>query len=171
MRTKTIVVLPYQESWPQAFFKITAELREAVGNLVLRFEHVGSTSVPGLAAKPIIDIDAVIADSHLLNPLILRLANAGYIHEGNLGIAGREAFRYTDKPHLLQHHLYVCPKDSPELKRHLAFREYLRAHPDAVAAYSRVKMEAARLYPTDIDAYCLYKAPCIEKLYREAGIS
>ena len=66
--------------------------------------------------------------------------------KGNLGIAGREAFKYEGKDHLRKHHLYVCPEDSPELKRHIAFRDYLRTHPDAVREYSHIKEEGAELW-------------------------
>ena len=68
------------------------------------------------------------------------------------------------------HHLYVCPRQSPELHRHLTFRDYLRAHPEAAERYGAVKEEAARLYPDDIGQYCKHKAPCIEELYRCCGL-
>ena len=94
----------------------------------------------------------------------------GYEHEGNLGIVGREAFGYTGKEHLQNHHLYVCTKDSPELKRHLTFRDYLRSHEEAVREYSRIKEEGAKLFPNDIDGYISYKTGWIEKIYREIGL-
>lgn len=94
----------------------------------------------------------------------------GYLHEGNLGIEGREAFRYTGKPDLQLHHLYVCPANSKELHRHLVFREFLRRNPEAVKRYSAVKEQAARLFPEDIEGYMGYKAPCIEELYRLCGL-
>ena len=117
-----------------------------------------------MAAKPIIDIDVVVTKERI-NDAILALKNIGYIHEGNLGIPGREAFAYEGKEHLQKHHLYVCPEESLELKRHLAFRDYLRLHPEAVNEYSKVKVEAAKLYPEDIDQYIDYKAAVIEKIY------
>ncbi|MCR5105787.1 MAG: GrpB family protein [Eubacterium sp.] len=91
----------------------------------------------------------------------------GYHHEGDLGIPGREAFKYDGKEHLMKHHLYVCAEDSRELKRHIAFRDYLRSHPDAVAEYSHIKEEGARLYPDDMDKYIEYKSPLIERLYKQ----
>ena len=126
--------------------------------------------MPGLSAKPVIDIDVVIRDHSVLDEVISRLAKIGYQHEGNLGIAGREAFGYEGKEHLKEHHLYVCPEDSPELKRHIAFRDYLRSHPDAVQEYSRIKEEAASFYPYDIDQYIGHKSPVIEKIYKEIGL-
>ena len=136
----------------------------------MAIEHVGSTSVRGLAAKPIIDIDVVIGDASCLDAAIAALARIGYRHEGDLGIPGREAFKYAGKDHLQRHHLYVCPQDSAELKRHLAFRDYLRAHPEAVEAYGRIKEAGAALYPEDIDGYIAHKAPFIEGIYDEIGL-
>ena len=170
MITKHVVVLPYDESWAQAFRDIETEVKAALGPLAKRVEHVGSTSVPGLWAKPIIDMDVVIRDRSLLDGVIRALATIGYRHEGDLGIPGREAFAYEGKSHLMKHHLYVCAEDSEELKRHLAFRDYLRAHPDAVSEYSRIKREAAALYPYDIDSYIAHKSPFIEKVYAELGL-
>ena len=170
MRTRQIVVQPYDAAWERDFQDIRAELRAALGPTALRIEHVGSTAVPGLSAKPIIDIDVVIRDAAAFPDAAARLGTIGYLHEGDLGIAGREAFRYEGKPHLRAHHLYVCPLDSPELRRHLTFRDYLRAHPEAVRAYSRVKEEAARLYPEDIEGYIRHKAPFIAEVYRKIGV-
>lgn len=170
MGTKRVVVLPYDEQWKQDFLAIKAELADALGQLATAIEHVGSTSVEGLSAKPVIDIDVVIRDRTLLDDVIAALRKIGYQHEGDLGIAGREAFRYDGKEHLRKHHLYVCPADSPELKRHIAFRDYLRTHPDAAREYGRIKEEGARRYPDDIDRYIEYKSPFIERIYAEIGI-
>ena len=137
---------------------------------MLRIEHVGSTSVKGMSAKPCIDIDVVIRDCSVLHEVVQRLDAVGYIHEGDLGIKGREAFKYTDKPHLMAHHLYVCPQDSEELRRHITFRDYLRQNPESVKRYSKVKEKAAALFPNDIDGYIQYKSDCIEQLYRECGL-
>lgn len=165
-----VTVLPYDSRWKTDFQNIKETLEEAVGDLALRIEHVGSTSVEGLSAKPCIDIDLVIKDDSVFSAVAAKLATIGYIHQGNLGIPGREAFDYTDKPHLQKHHLYVCPVHSKELHRHLTFRDFLRAHPEAAAKYGAVKIEAARLFPEDIDGYIAYKQPCIEELYKECGL-
>lgn len=167
MAAKHVVVLPYDEQWKQDFLLIKDELTSALGQLAMRIEHVGSTSVEGLSAKPIIDIDVVIKDYTVLEEVVSALGAIGYLHEGDLGIAGREAFKYDGKEHLRKHHLYVCPEDSPELKRHIAFRDYLRTHPDAVRKYSRIKEEGAELYPYDIDRYIEHKSPFIRKIYED----
>ena len=170
MRTGKVIVMPYDKAWKTAFHEIKQEIEVAAGDLIIGIEHVGSTSVEGMSAKPCIDLDVVIADASRLPAVISGLEAIGYIHEGDLGIKGREAFKYTNKPHLQNHHLYVCPRDSEELHRHLTFRDYLKSHPEAVAAYSRVKETAARLYPDSIDGYMAYKSPCIEELYALCGL-
>ena len=170
MVTKHVVVLPYDKQWKQDFLQIKDELQNALGEMALRIEHVGSTSVQGLSAKPIIDIDVAIKDYSVFDDVVSALGSIGYQHEGNLGIEGREAFKYDGKEHLQQHHRYVCPQNSAELKRHIAFRNYLRNHPEAVREYSRVKEEGAALYPYDIEKYIEHKSPFIEKVYREIGI-
>ena len=137
---------------------------------MISIEHVGSTAVAGLSSKPCIDIDVVIKDYTVLDKIILQLKTIGYIHEGDLGIKGREAFCYENKPHLLPHHLYVCPENSRELHRHTVFRDYLRTHPEAVHKYSVVKEQAAYLYPENIEKYMEYKSSCIEELYKLCGL-
>lgn len=167
---KMVIVVPYSEAWPRDFEEIALRIRAALSGLLLRIEHVGSTSVPGLSAKPIIDIDAVIGDQSALGDVVSALEKIGYRYEGDLGIAGREAFKYEGEDPLPKHHLYVCPRDSAELKRHIAFRDYLLSHPGAAEEYGRIKEEGAALYPYDIDKYIGFKAPFIGRIYREIGI-
>ena len=170
MKTSRVEVVPYDEAWRSEFTKIESELRSALGSLALAVEHVGSTAVRGMSAKPCIDVDIVISDRSDLAETISRLDKIGYIHEGDLGIADREAFRYEDKPHLAKHHLYVCTKSSPELHRHVTFRNFLRENPSAAMEYSAVKEEAARLFPDDIDKYIEHKSPTIARLYDMCGL-
>lgn len=170
MKTKKVIVVPYDRQWQKEFEKIKVDISAVLGQLAVSIEHVGSTSVEGLWAKPILDIDVIISDNKFLPQVIDKLESIGYRHEGNLGIEGREAFCYDNKPEFMLHHLYVCPMDSKELKRHLVFRDYLRTHSDAVQEYSQVKREGAALFPEDIDAYIQFKSPIIEKIYRYCGL-
>ena len=170
MRTNKVVVQPYDKTWEFAFKKIASEITEAIGDLIIDVEHVGSTSVEGMSAKPCIDIDVIIKDYSVFAAVVSRLETIGYIHEGDLGIKDREAFKYSDKPHLQTHHLYVCPQYSEELHRHIAFRDFLRKNTEAVKKYSLVKEKAAMLFPDDIDKYIEYKTPCIKELYHECGL-
>lgn len=170
MKTKKVIVLPYEAQWKRDFEIIRAELSAAIGECAVSIEHVGSTSVPGLSAKPVIDIDIVIENEAALPEAIGRLERIGYRHEGDLGICGREAFEYAGKEHLKKHHLYVCARDSEEIKRHIAFRDYLRAHCEAAEEYGRIKEEGARLYPENVDGYIRHKSAFIERIYKECGL-
>ena len=170
MKTRKVVVMPYDRAWKSAFEDIKAEIENALGDLAIAIEHVGSTSVEGMSAKPCIDLDVVIEDYSVFDKVVAKLATIGYIHEGDLGIKDREAFKYSDKPRLMLHHLYVCPKNSAELRRHVAFRDYLRSDPEAVKKYSAVKEKAAEMFSDDIDGYIRYKSPCIEDLYKKCGL-
>ena len=170
MLTKRVVVVPYDETWESAFEGIKNEIEAVIGEIILGIEHVGSTSVKGLSAKPCIDIDVIIKDYSVFDEIAKRLGAIGYIHEGNLGIKDREAFKYADKPHLMMHHLYVCPQYSDELHRHITFRNFLRHNPEAVKEYSLVKEKGAELYPNNIDQYIEYKSLCIEELSKKCGL-
>ena len=170
MVTRHIVVVPYDKRWAQDFEDIASEIRDALCELALDIQHVGSTAVPGLSAKPIIDVDVVIRDYSVFDAVVRALQSISYYHEGDLGIASREAFGYDGKAHLRKHHLYVCPQDSPELKRHVAFRDYLRAHSEAAGEYGRIKEEGASLHPHDIEGYIEHKSAFIGRIYRELGL-
>ena len=171
MKTKKVVVLPYDSEWSAAFDAIKAELENALGALVVSIEHIGSTSVKGMSAKPCVDIDVVIKDYSVFSAVVDKLDKIGYEHEGDLGIKDREAFKYFGKEHLMKHHLYVCPEYSAELNRHITFRNYLRSNPDAALKYSKIKEKAAELFPNDIDKYIEYKSPCIKEIYDECGLN
>ena len=163
---KTVIVLPYDAGWKQEFERIKSELLAVLGPLAAAIEHVGSTSVEGLAAKPVIDVDLVIRDYNSFEAVKAKLSQIGYTHEGDLGVKDRQAFKYEDKPHLMKHHLYVCPAYSEELKRHIAFRDHLRACPKDRDWYASVKLLAAKRYPEDMDSYIIAKSPCVAEIIR-----
>jgi GrpB-like predicted nucleotidyltransferase (UPF0157 family) len=164
-----IVVTEYDPNWPLYFEEIRSYLWPAVQDVALAIEHVGSTAVPGLAAKPIIDVDIVIPPDQEIHELVARLEPLGYTHLGDLGITGREAFRRPNSHPA--HHLYVCPADSMGLRNHLALRDYLRSHPDAVSAYGELKRRLAVTFPDDIDRYVDGKTDLITAMLREAGLA
>ncbi len=170
MQTASVIVVPYDETWKSAFEEIKKEIEDAIGDLIIGIEHVGSTSVEGMSAKPCIDIDVIIEDYGVFDAVVGKLETIGYIHEGNLGIQDREAFKYSNKPNLQKHHLYVCPQHSEELYRHITFRDFLRSNPEAAQKYGLTKETAAQLFPNDINKYIQYKAPCIDELYGMCGL-
>ncbi len=146
-----VIVLDYDPNWPGLFQSLRKRVASALGDMATAIEHVGSTAVPDLAAKPIINTDVLLACETMLPAAIERLASLGYIHRGNLGIPEREAFRApaNDAPH----HLYVCPPSSAEFQRHMAFRDYLRAHPNDAKIYGDLKIALAGRFREDRSAY------------------
>lgn len=172
MPNRKIEVVEYSPSWAQAFSELSHIISNCLGNLILKIEHIGSTSVPGLAAKPIIDLDVVVPSRRCLLDVVSRLATLGYEHEGDLGIFGREAFRRAenDVPYhetgrtWISHHLYVCDAHSRELARHIAFRDFLRANPDQALAYGKLKQRLAAQFPHDIDSYIQGKQELVEDI-------
>jgi GrpB-like predicted nucleotidyltransferase (UPF0157 family) len=162
-----VEIADYDPGWPAAFAALRDRLTAALGPLAQRTEHVGSTAVPGLPAKPVIDLDVVIATRADLPEVIARLAALGYRHEGDLGITGREAF--ASPAAAPAHHLYVCTADSRELASHLAFRDYLRTHPEQARAYADLKRSLAAQFRSDRDAYSRSKAPFVEQALKAAA--
>lgn len=170
MRTKKVIVKSHDPKWKDKFQKLKSYIEKALEDCILGIEHVGSTSVEGLVAKPIIDIDIIIKSYEYFETVKLGLEKLGYFHEGDLGIKDREAFGYKDKAELMTHHLYVCSKNSIQLQRHIAFRDYLRTHKEDRDKYSEIKIQAAKMFPTDIDSYIEYKSPCIIEIYKKCGL-
>jgi GrpB-like predicted nucleotidyltransferase (UPF0157 family) len=163
----TISVVDYDPSWPRAFAELRARLRGAVGELALAVEHVGSTAVPGLAAKPIIDITIVVASAAQMPLVIAKLGELGYRHQGDLGIEGREAFASPGEG--VAHHLYACVRGNLALENHLAVRDYLRGHPETVAEYGALKKRLAAQHGGDRAAYEDGKTDFVLEILRRAG--
>lgn len=159
-----VVIVEYSPDWPRQFEDIRTLLLATLGELALAVEHVGSTAVPGLPAKPIIDIDVVIAQSGDINAVRTALAAIGYMYSGEQGIAGRHAFKQpADLP---RHHCYVCAKDSAELLRHLRFRDALRRDPRLAADYAALKAELAETFRDDRLGYSEAKTAFVEAVLR-----
>lgn len=161
-----VVIVDYDPAWPEAFQALRQQLAAVLGNLALTIEHVGSTAVPGLAAKPIIDLDVVVRSIADVPAAIERLAPLGYVHQGDLGIPGREAFRTP--PNALPHHLYIVPAGNLAYRRHILFRDYLRRHPDEANAYAEFKRAAAERFRGDRSAYTTAKDGIVESMLRRA---
>jgi GrpB-like predicted nucleotidyltransferase (UPF0157 family) len=157
-----VVIEEYDPRWPHLFEELRAPVVAALGDLVVAVEHIGSTSVPGLAAKPIIDMDVVVPSVADIPDAISRLATLGYVHQGDLGIPGREAFASpAGKP---RHHLYVCPLGGEELRRHCSFRDHLLTHPDDARSYADLKRAAALRFTDDRSAYTEAKSRFVESV-------
>lgn len=157
-----IEVVPYNPAWPEQFERVAETIRPAFAGIPgTCIEHVGSTSVPGLAAKPIIDIDIII-ERQQMSAGIGALEALGYVHCGDLGVAGREAFHPPDGSP--QRHVYLCERGTLNVRNHLAVRDVLRRHPDLRDEYAAVKLELAADPAMEIGTYIARKSPVLQKI-------
>ncbi|MED0951904.1 GrpB family protein [Bacillus mobilis] len=149
---KRITIEEYNIKWESEFNKLQIIINNAMEEFVLSVEHVGSTAVKGLVSKPILDIDIVIEDYEIFPEVVTKLEAIGYYYQTEWSCKGREAFGRKDvfvpwdgeSTVWMEHHLYVCDKNSEELRKHIAFRDYLREHEDVAAEYGSLKKELAR---------------------------
>jgi GrpB-like predicted nucleotidyltransferase (UPF0157 family) len=158
-RAEPVVVVPYDPTWPVTFALLRDRLTPVLAELAVGIEHVGSTAVPALDAKPIIDIDVVIRHDDDVPKVADRLATLGYARLGDLGIIGREAFRAPQD--LPRHHLYVCAAGAATLQAHLTLRDALRADAGLASEYATLKRVLAERYRDDRDAYAEGKSTFI----------
>lgn len=164
----TVTVSDYNSEWNNWYSEIKDNIWPRICDVALGMEHVGSTSVEGLSAKPIIDIDIIIGSEHFLNEVKQVLEALGYEHKGDLGIPKREVFHHKDAKH--PHHLYVCTADSLALKNHLAVRNMLRQHHDLVELYREIKQSAANK-ASNGDEYCKLKTSFLIEVLKASGFS
>ncbi|HIY07731.1 MAG TPA: GrpB family protein [Firmicutes bacterium] len=162
-----VQVVPYDPSWPSRYRREAALLREALGDCLVEIHHIGSTSVPGLWAKPIIDILPVVTAVEEADRRRAALEALGYEYLGEFGIPGRRYLRKGGDHRTHQVHLFGR-ESRDEIRRHLAVPAYLRCHPDAARDYAQLKRRLARRFPRDIDGYCDGKDAFVKALERAA---
>lgn len=163
-----IFVESYRSSWVDDFNSIRELIWPKIHDVADAIEHVGSTSVPGLAAKPIIDVDVIASNPENIPVIIERLESVGYQHRGDLGIKDREAFRAP--PSSVRQNFYVCLSGSLALRNHLILRDHLRTDADARRAYSELKQKIAKEFADDIDSYVEAKTELILKILAMHGL-
>ena len=155
-------VVPYSHHWPAQFDQVARALRLGLSRVTsASVEHVGSTSVPGLAAKPILDIDVVV-DGDEMMAAIAAMEAIGYTHRGDFGVTDREAFTAPDDG--LRRHVYVCRRGSLNVRNHLAVRDVLRVREDLRDEYAAVKLALAADPAMDIDTYIAGKSAVLQKV-------
>jgi GrpB-like predicted nucleotidyltransferase (UPF0157 family) len=142
----------YSPDWPSEFSREAQGLRALLGDELIAVQHIGSTSVPGLAAKPIIDLLPLVRNITRIDEFTPVLEEAGYRAWGEYGLAGRRYFT-KDRGVFRTHNLHIYQADNPEVDRHLAFCAYLRSHKQARAEYEALKREVYARHPADIEAY------------------
>jgi len=166
---RQIQVVPYDPMWPARFRAEALRLRSLLGDNAVAFHHIGSTAIPEIMSKPIIDILVEVRDLAGVDALDEKMKRHGYLPKGEFGIPGRRYFRKgTDTQHT--HHVHIFQTGDPHIERHIIFRDYLRAHPDEAQAYSRLKEELARKFPEDAEGYMDGKEGFIQEIEKKAKI-
>jgi putative glutamine amidotransferase len=162
-RSRSYVVADYDPAWPQMFKEEAAAIRAALGSVAERVEHVGSTAVPGLAGKPVIDIQVSVERMVPRERFVVPLEALGYEFVADPTDAEHEYFK-KDVEGVRTHQIHVCPVGSEWERRHLAFRDYLKTHPEDSARYGELKRGLAKQHPNDVMAYVDAKTPFIREL-------
>ena len=173
-----IVIKPSNPQWKEEFCIFKNYLKSIPDFYNADIQHIGSTSIEGLSAKPILDIDIIVKNEAEKQAVIIALSKIGYTHIGDLGIKGREAFKLdTDKtvPFLesftFKRNIYVCIEGVTSLENHLKFRDYLREHPEDIEIYSNLKIELAEKHANDIDSYTEAKTAFITDILHKCGFT
>ena len=167
-----LIILPYNERWPDEFLNLAGPVRRALGAKALRIDHIGSTAIPGLAAKDVIDIQVTVEDLDEAVPVLVSLGyellpiRRDHLPPGAKGQPGEWDKRlFRQPPELRRANLHVRRAGSANQRYALLFRDYLRAHPPAAAAYGLIKRALVRLHPSDWDAYYEVKDPVCDLIW------
>ena len=168
MTRRRVEVVPYNPEWETLFEKEKQLLESIFKAGDVEIYHIGSTSVPGLSAKPIIDIMLAADTLGQVERETPAMEAVGYESKGENGIPGRRYFQKHDENGIRKVHLHSFEKGSHQLYRHLVFRDYLRAHPSEASKYAEVKEIAAQKYEYDIDSYIAEKSPLVKELEQKA---
>ena len=156
-----VLLVPHNPAWKDLFEAEKALLQAALGAAVLDIQHVGSTAILDLPAKPILDIAIAVRDFDEARVCIQPIEQLGYEYRGENGIPRRHFFA---KGNPRTHHIHINEIDGPEWRSQILFRDYLRQHPHVVRQYAELKLALAQQYPTDRPAYTEAKAPFIQQV-------
>ena len=166
LESGTVRLVPHDPAWAALFAAEARRVQAALGpDLPLALEHTGSTAVPGLVAKPVLDLLGGYPPGTPVESYIAALVGTGYVHRGEQGIPGREFFRRGEPR---TYHLHLVVQHGPFWREHLAFRNTLRAQPAVREAYAALKVDLARRYPRDRAAYIEGKGVFVRQVVAEA---
>lgn len=165
----SVEVVPHDPRWRQAFQAEAKRVAAALGENAVAIHHVGSTAIPGIYAKPVIDLLVEVRDVTEADGRSPAMESLGYQVMGEFGIPGRRYFRKDDQEGTRTHHIHAFQAGSGEVERHLAFRDYLIAHPEDAQRYSELKRKLASEHPQSMDAYMDGKDGFIKEMERRAA--
>ena len=167
---KRVKVVPHDPNWRQAFLLGSQEVGTALGENLLEIHHIGSTTIAGIYAKPVIDMLAVVSDIAAVDRCSGAMESLGYVGMGEFGIAGRRFFRRDNSAGDRTDQVHTFQAGSPHIRRHLAFRDFMRAHAELAMQYSDLKRRLAEMHPHDIEAYMDGKDRFIKEMEAKAMV-
>jgi len=166
------VLVDYDPKWPILYEEEKASIIGAIGDFIVDIQHIGSTAVLGLGAKPIIDIIVAIRRLVLVEKCVQPLQTIGYAYLGEYGIPGRHFFRKPPGDSGARtHHLHMVERESDFWEWHILFRDFLRVHPEEAQRYHELKKELAAQFASDRDAYTEAKTSFIESVVNKTRVS
>lgn len=166
---RKVEVVPHNPKWREAFEIESKRVASALGENVVAIHHIGSTAIPGIHAKPIIDLLVEVKDIVKVDGQSSSMELLGYEVMGEFGIPGRRYFRKDNQEGVRTHHIHTFKVGSEQVERHLAFRDYMIAHLEDAQRYSELKCRLAREYPTNINQYTDGKTGFIREMDRKAA--
>jgi GrpB-like predicted nucleotidyltransferase (UPF0157 family) len=167
--TRKVEVVPHNSNWREAFENESEQVTVALGDNVVAVYHIGSTAIPTIYAKPIIDMLVEVKDITKVDERDSAMQTLGYESMGELGILGRRFFRKNNEVGIRTHHIHTFEIDSAQVKRHLAFRNYMSVHNEDAQRYSELKQKLAKKYPNDIEGYMDGKDEFIKEIDKKAA--
>jgi GrpB-like predicted nucleotidyltransferase (UPF0157 family) len=167
---RKVEVVPHDPQWRSIFHIESQYIANALGENAIAIHHIGSTSIETIHAKPIIDILVEVQDLREVDDRGLAMESLGYEVMGEFGIEDRRFFRKDNHEGIRTHHIHIFEVNSAQVKRHLAFRDYMITHPEAAQEYSNLKQKLAIKYPNDIAEYQSGKAEFIKEIDRQASL-
>jgi GrpB-like predicted nucleotidyltransferase (UPF0157 family) len=166
---RKVEVVPHDPKWREAFKVESKSVADALGKNVVAVHHIGSTAIPSIYAKPVIDLLVEVKDIIKVDRQSSAMELLGYEVMGAFGIPGRRFFRKDNQESIRTHHIHTFEIASAQVERHLAFRDYMLAHPEDAQTYSELKRELARKYPQNIDKYMDGKDEFIKEMDKKAA--
>lgn len=163
-----IRIVSHEPGWATAFEVEAGRLSRALGEALVRIHHIGSTAVPGARAKPVIDILLEVSSLRAMDAKAAGLEAMGYEAKGEFGLPGRRYFRLDDAAGTRTHQVHAYEAGAPDVRRHVAFRDYLRAHPSVAEEYGALKERLVRVHADDSKAYVSGKDAFVKEYERRA---
>jgi GrpB-like predicted nucleotidyltransferase (UPF0157 family) len=166
--TRRVEVVPNNPNWLNAFENESKQVAVVLGNNLVAVHHIGSTAIPMIHAKPIIDMLVEVREVAKVDEQDLAMQALGYEVMGEFGILGRRFFRKDNEAGIRTHHIHTFEANSAQVERHLAFRDYMRIHAEDAQKYSELKQELAKKYPNDIEGYMDGKDEFIKEMDKKS---